>query len=138
MGIEPVVSSEACQVHAIDLERVRRAARSMPPEAALHHLAETFAMMGDPTRLKILHALSTEELCVCDLAALLGLSVSAISHQLRLLRGMRLVKSRREGRLVYYSLDDHHIETLMAQGMEHVFDREAPAVAIAAAHDHER
>ncbi|MBI3912334.1 MAG: helix-turn-helix transcriptional regulator [Armatimonadetes bacterium] len=101
----------------------------MEPESTLRHLAETFAMMGDPTRLKILYALSLAELCVCDLAALLNVTVSAVSHQLRLLRGMRLVRYRREGRLAYYSLDDHHIEALMAQGLEHVYDREPHPIA---------
>src|SRR5438876_12409556 len=89
-------------------------------------LADLFAAMGDPTRVRLIYALAQEELCVCDLAAVLGLSVSAVSHQLRLLRGMRLVKYRREGRLAYYSLDDAHVYALLIQGMEHVEDRELP------------
>jgi ArsR family transcriptional regulator len=81
--------------------------------------------MGDPTRVRLIYALAQRELCVCDLAAVLGLSVSAVSHQLRLLRGLRLVKYRREGRLAYYSLDDEHVDTLLRQGLEHVDDRES-------------
>lgn len=105
---------------AIDGERVAAVQRRMPAAAGFRHLAETFSAMGDPTRLRLLFALAYEELCVCDLAALLGVSVSAVSHQLRLLRGLRLVKCRREGRLSYYSLDDQHVSTLLSLGLEHV------------------
>jgi DNA-binding transcriptional ArsR family regulator len=83
-------------------------------------LAETFRTLGDPTRVRMLDALSQRELCVCDLAARIGLSESAVSHQLRLLRNLRLVKPRREGRMVFYSLDDRHIITLFQQGLRHV------------------
>ena len=86
-------------------------------------LAETFKVLGDVTRVRILDALSRSELCVCDLAQLIGLSESAVSHQLRLLRGMRLVRSRRDGRMVFYTLDDQHIVRLFEQGMEHVGER---------------
>jgi ArsR family transcriptional regulator len=87
-------------------------------------LAETFKVLGDVTRVRILDALSQTELCVGDVAELLGLTESAVSHQLRLLRGMRLVRARREGRLVFYSLDDHHIVRLFEGGLEHVEERE--------------
>jgi DNA-binding transcriptional ArsR family regulator len=83
-------------------------------------LAETFRTLGDPTRVRMLDALSQRELCVCDLAARIGLSESAVSHQLRLLRNLRLVRPRREGRMVFYSLDDRHIITLFQQGLRHV------------------
>jgi DNA-binding transcriptional ArsR family regulator len=83
-------------------------------------LAETFKALGDTTRIKILYALSIEELCVCDLTSLLSASQSAVSHQLRILRNMRLVKYRKQGRSVYYSLDDNHIKTLFAEGLKHV------------------
>jgi DNA-binding transcriptional ArsR family regulator len=83
-------------------------------------LAETFRTLGDPTRVRMLDALSQSELCVCDLATLIGLSESAVSHQLRLLRNLRLVKARREGRMVFYALDDRHIITLFRQGLRHV------------------
>ena len=93
-----------------------------PPTSAddVHELAETFRPLGDATRVRILDALSHGELCVCDLAALVGMSESAVSHQLRLLRNLRLVKNRREGRMVFYALDDRHIITLFRQGLRHV------------------
>ena len=92
-----------------------------PPSVAA--LAETFKVLGDGTRVRILDALSRTELCVCDLARLLGLSDSAVSHQLRLLRGMRLVRPRRDGKMIFYTLDDQHIVRLFAQGLEHVEER---------------
>src|SRR5512139_1415350 len=89
-------------------------------DADVATLAETFRMLGDATRVRMLDALAHAELCVCDLAALLGLSESAVSHQLRLLRSMRLVRARREGRMVFYALDDQHIVALFKQGLQHV------------------
>jgi DNA-binding transcriptional ArsR family regulator len=83
-------------------------------------LAETFRVLGDPTRVRILDALAGGELCVCDIASLVGISESAVSHQLRLLRGMRLVRPRRAGRLVYYTVDDQHIIELLRQALTHV------------------
>ncbi len=83
-------------------------------------LADTFRVLGDPTRVRILDALSGGELCVCDIASLVGISESAVSHQLRLLRGMRLVRPRRAGRLVYYAVDDQHILELLNQASTHV------------------
>jgi ArsR family transcriptional regulator len=83
-------------------------------------LADTFRVLGDPTRVRILDALEDGELCVCDIASLVGISESAASHQLRLLRGMRLVRPRRAGRLVYYAVDDHHILELLSQARTHV------------------
>jgi ArsR family transcriptional regulator, lead/cadmium/zinc/bismuth-responsive transcriptional repressor len=83
-------------------------------------LADTFRVLGDPTRVRILDALSAGELCVCDIASLVGISESAASHQLRLLRGMRLVRPRRAGRLVYYAVDDQHILELLGQALTHV------------------
>jgi DNA-binding transcriptional ArsR family regulator len=86
-------------------------------------IAETFKILGDPTRIKILHALSRMELCVCDISAIVAMGQSAVSHQLRLLRGARLVKYRKEGKMVWYSLDDTHISLLLAQGIEHIQHR---------------
>lgn len=108
----------------IDGERVAAVQRRMPPAASVRHLAEIFSAMGDATRLRVLVALQTDELCVCDLAVLLGVSVSAVSHHLRLLRGLRLVKCRREGRLSYYSLDDslHHLAQILDRGLKQVGD----------------
>jgi ArsR family transcriptional regulator, lead/cadmium/zinc/bismuth-responsive transcriptional repressor len=92
-------------------------------DASATALAETFKVLGDTTRVRILDALSRSELCVHDLAGRVGMSESAVSHQLRLLRGMRLVRSRRDGRLIYYALDDQHIVGLFVQGLEHVEER---------------
>jgi len=90
------------------------------PARTVEGLAETFRVLGDPTRVRILDALSGGELCVCDIAELVGISESAVSHQLRLLRGMRLVRPRRAGRLVYYAIDDQHIMELLRQALTHV------------------
>jgi DNA-binding transcriptional ArsR family regulator len=107
---------------AIDADRVAAVQRRMPGAASFRHLAETFNALGDPTRLRLLFALANEELCVGDLSTLLGVSVSAVSHQLRLLRGLRLVKCRREGRLSYYSLDDsqHRVVALLELGLAYI------------------
>lgn len=88
--------------------------------ATVETLAETFRVLGDPTRVRILDALSTGEQCVCEIAAFVGISESAVSHQLRLLRGMRLVRPRRAGRQVFYAIDDHHILELLRQALTHV------------------
>jgi ArsR family transcriptional regulator len=98
-------------------------------DASVADLAETFKVLGDTTRVRILDALARAEVPVCDLADLLGLTQSAVSHQLRLLRGMRLVKSRRDGRHIYYMADDHHIVGLFEQGLEHVQERGSSAGA---------
>jgi DNA-binding transcriptional ArsR family regulator len=90
------------------------------PSRAVEALADTFRVLGDPTRVRILDALSGSELCVCDIATLAGISESAASHQLRVLRGMRLVRTRRAGRLIYYTLDDHHIVELLKLALTHV------------------
>ena len=92
-------------------------------DATAAALAETFKVLGDPTRVRILDALARAEVPVCDLAELLGLTQSAVSHQLRLLRSMRLVRSRRDGRHIYYAVDDDHITKLFKQGLEHVRER---------------
>src|SRR5207237_9510170 len=103
--------------------RVSALTRTLLVESSVVALAETFKVLGDTTRVRILDALSSAELCVCDIARLLALSESAVSHQLRLLRGMRLVRPRREGRMIFYTLDDQHIVGLFAQGLEHVEER---------------
>ena len=92
----------------------------MPQEGLLHELADFYKVFGDATRVKILCVLLESEMCVCDLAELLGMTQSAISHQLRVLKQMKLVKNRREGKTVYYSLADGHIQTIISQGMEHI------------------
>jgi ArsR family transcriptional regulator len=119
---------EVCDLVQIDLARVRKIRSELVTPDAVQGLADTFSALGDPTRVRILDALSHGELCVCDLAAVLGLSQSAVSHQLRLLRGIRLVKPRREGRIVFYSLDDQHIISIFKQTLQHV-EEPAPATA---------
>lgn len=99
---------------------VRAALDSMPDDAMINALAETFRALSDPTRVRIISALSQRELCVHDLAEILGLTASATSHQLRLLRGQRLVKYRKEGKVAYYTLDDDHIRSLFEEGVRHV------------------
>lgn len=92
----------------------------IPPEETLHQMAELFKTFGDPTRIRILMSLARQEMCVCDIAELLCMSQSAISHQLRVLKQMELVKFRREGKTVFYSLADSHVSTILAQGLDHV------------------
>lgn len=109
-----------CSINLIDEAKVAAVRNAMPQEEIFSRLAETFRVLGDPTRVRILHALSLEELCVCDIAYLLGTTKSAISHQLRLLRSLRVVKFRKDGRIVYYSLDDSHMENLLREGLNHI------------------
>lgn len=111
---------DVCDVHYVDEKHVKAVQRVMVSDEVAAALAETFKVLSDPTRIKILYALSKAELCVCDLSALLGMNESAVSHHLRLLKALKLVKYRREGRMAYYSLDDEHIEKLFQQGLEHV------------------
>ncbi|RJP65291.1 MAG: ArsR family transcriptional regulator [Candidatus Abyssobacteria bacterium SURF_17] len=92
----------------------------MPDSDSIEALSEIFKVLGDPTRLRIISALSVDELCVCDIAHLLGASISATSHQLRILRHLHLVKHRKEGKMVYYSLDDACVEKLLAEGLKHI------------------
>ena len=113
-------SSNLCSINEIDPEKVSFVQKKALPEQTVERLSRLFSALSDPTRLKILHALTvTEELCVCDLAALAELSVSAVSHQLRLLRDRDLVRARRDGRMVFYSVADDHIAVLMGTGIEH-------------------
>jgi ArsR family transcriptional regulator, lead/cadmium/zinc/bismuth-responsive transcriptional repressor len=112
--------ADACEVFHADPVRVAEVRAGLPNAATVESLAETFKALGDPTRVRLLSALSRAELCVCDLATLLSASESAVSHQLRLLRSLRLVRARREGRMVFYRLDDDHIVRLLTQGREHV------------------
>jgi DNA-binding transcriptional ArsR family regulator len=113
-------SSNVCSINEIDPEAVAFVQKRALPSQTIERVSRLFSALSDPTRLKILHALTvTKELCVCDLAALAELSVSAVSHQLRLLRDRDLVHARRDGRMVYYSLADDHVATLMGTGIEH-------------------
>jgi len=112
--------AEAEKMEFNDAASVRAARTAMPSDRMVRALAETFSALSDPTRVRIISALGGQELCVFDLARLLGLTGSAISHQLRLLRGQRLVKYRKEGKVAYYSLDDDHIRNLMVECIKHV------------------
>jgi DNA-binding transcriptional ArsR family regulator len=118
---------ELCDVVHLHPARVAELRNALVSEDEVTDLAETFRTLGDPTRVRILDALSHGELCVCDLAALVRLSESAVSHQLRLLRSLRLVKPRRDGRMVFYSLDDRHIIGLFRQGLRHVQENNGAA-----------
>lgn len=109
---------DMCLAHCVHQEAVDQVHIPQPEE--IETMAELFKLFGDPTRLKILCALLQQELCVCDLADLIGMNQSAVSHQLRLLRQGRLVKSRREGKSMFYSLADGHVKTVLDQGMEHI------------------
>ena len=117
-------TTNLCSLNEINPETVALVQRQALPDMTIERLSRLFSALADPTRLKILHALTeTKELCVCDLAVLAELSVSAVSHQLRLLRDRDLVNARREGRMVYYSLADDHVSTLMGTGVEHANER---------------
>ncbi len=112
----------ACDVRVVHINRVNQARENAIPERENDRLARTYKALGDPTRLKIVMALEGGEMCVCDLAAFLGLSESAVSHQLRHLKDLALVKHRREGQILFYSLDDDHIAVLLKVGLEHVLE----------------
>ena len=111
-----------CDVRTIHLDRVIRARQEAVPGPLLERLAMVYKILGDPTRLKVVMALKSGEMCVCDLAAFAGVSESAISHQLRRLREMALVKHRRDGQTLYYSLDDRHVSDLIDIGLEHLLE----------------
>jgi ArsR family transcriptional regulator, lead/cadmium/zinc/bismuth-responsive transcriptional repressor len=111
---------ETCNCSIIHEEIVNRVKSNMPKDENLYDLAELFKVFGDTTRVKILYALFASEMCVCDIAALLGMTQSAISHQLRVLKQARLVKYRKEGKIAYYSLDDDHIKNIFDEGYSHV------------------
>ncbi len=114
---------EKCDVTVIHEETIEKVKKDMLGNEELTEMAELFKVLGDPTRLRIVSALLLSEMCVCDLSALLDVSQSAISHQLRILKQTRLVKYRREGKVVYYSLDDEHIETLFLTSYAHISER---------------
>lgn len=117
---EKSASPELCQCRIIHAEKVQRAKDSLLPNGESDRLAEFFKAFADPTRLKILWALTEEEMCVCDLAAFLGISESAVSHQLRMLRQMALVANRREGPVLYYRLTDDHVNQLVRVALDHI------------------
>lgn len=111
---------ERCDCNVIHEETIKRVREMMPQEENLYDLAELFKVFGDTTRIKILCALAESEMCVCDIAALLNMTQSSISHQLRILKQARLVKYRRDGKVVYYSLDDDHVKQIFNIGLTHL------------------
>ena len=111
---------DMCEIHATHPEHIKLAKLHELDDTTSLRLAEIFKVLGDPTRIKLLALLSASEMCVCDIADALGMKQSAISHQLRVLRGARLVKFRKDGKEAWYFLDDDHVVKLMNQGLEHV------------------
>ena len=111
---------DCCQETQTHPSRIETVKKLLPADDVLYDLAELFKIFGDSTRIKLLYALYESELCVCDLADVLGLTQSAVSHQLRLLKSSKLVKFRREGKTVFYSLADDHVVRILSQGMEHL------------------
>lgn len=112
--------NECCECGQVHEDVVKRVRQMTPEDETLFDLAELFKVFGDTTRIKILYLLHESELCVCDIAQLLGMSQSAVSHQLRTLKNSRLVQFRRAGKTVFYSLADSHVHSILKQGMEHV------------------
>ena len=114
---------EKCDTVVIHKDVVNRVKGKMPQEETLYDLAELFKVFGDTTRIRILWALDESEMCVCDIANLLGMTQSAISHQLRILKQADLVKNRRDGKVVYYSLDDEHVKQILNKGLTHTNEK---------------
>ena len=115
-----LIEEDGCKIRVVHLERVEQAREDAISERELERLSLIYRVLGDPNRLKIVMALRNVEMCVCDLAAVPGLSESAVSHQLRRLKDLALVKKRRDGQIIYYSLDDEHVAGLLNVGLEHI------------------
>lgn len=118
--IDNLAPIDRCDCDVIHEETVALARDRMPPEEDLYNLAELFKVFGDSTRIRILCALDEAEMCVCDIAYLLNMTQSAISHQLRVLKQASLVRSRKDGKIVYYALNDEHVKMIFDQGMNHI------------------
>ena len=118
--MKPTIPCDTCEIYHVHTDMVKNAKLHQIDDPTSLQLAETFKVLGDSTRIKILALLSANEMCVCDIAAALQMGQSAISHQLRVLRGARLVKFRKEGKEAWYSLDDDHVVSLMSQGLKHI------------------
>jgi len=114
---------ERCSVNVIHEDVVNKVKSNMPDEELFYDLSDLFKVFGDTSRIKIIYALFESEMCVCDLAALFNMSQSAVSHQLRVLKQARLVKYRRDGKVVYYSLDDEHVKEILDKGLAHVEEK---------------
>lgn len=115
--------AEKCDCTIIHEETVEKVREELPKEEILYELAEFYKVFGDSTRIRILSALEKSEMCVCDIANLLNMTQSAISHQLRVLKKARLVKNRKEGKVVYYSLDDDHVKEILESGLSHILEK---------------
>lgn len=120
MKEETIKEVDHCEYIHVHANVVKAVNEKMPSDEKLYDLADFFKIFGDSTRIKILTVLLCSEMCVCDLAQILGMTQSAISHQLRVLKQMELVKNRRDGKTILYSLTDSHIETILSQGLEHI------------------
>lgn len=114
---------ELCDGTEVHEELLKCVREGMPPEEKLYDLAELFKVFGDSTRIRILFTLFEADVCVCDMAEALGMTASAVSHQLKILKNSRLIRSRREGKSVFYSLADDHVRTIIRQGMEHTEEK---------------
>ena len=120
MKYQHAENAPVCQQEHVHLQTVESIRKQMPDDDLLYDLSEVFRVFGDSTRIRILYALFESELCVCDIAELLGLTQSAVSHQLRILKDASLVKFRRDGKSIFYSLDDDHVRSILSLGMEHL------------------
>ena len=109
-----------CECYGIHEERIAEAVKCLPEDRSATELSDFFKVLGDSTRIRILFSLDKGEMCVCDISTALGMTMSAVSHQLRILRDAHLVNSRKEGRMVFYSLCDEHVKTIIAMALEHV------------------
>ena len=118
------MKTEACEGEVIHEETVKKVKATFPKDEMIFDLADFYKIFGDTTRVKILYALDKSELCVCDISALLGMSVSAVSHQLRTLRESDLVRTKRQGKVIYYSLADDHVKSILECGIEHIKEKE--------------
>ena len=115
---------EICESELIHEDLVKKVKSTFPKDEMIFDLADFYKIFGDTTRVKILYALDKSELCVCDISALLGMSLSAVSHQLKILRDSNLVKTKRDGKIVYYSLSDDHVKSILECGIEHISELE--------------
>ncbi len=120
--IEAFEDAPVCEYMHAHENTVKAVKQQMPPDEQLYDLAELYKIFGDSTRIKILYVLFESEMCVCDISTLLGLSQSAVSHQLKILRQADLIKPRRDGKQVFYSLADEHVKTIISNGMEHILE----------------
>jgi ArsR family transcriptional regulator, lead/cadmium/zinc/bismuth-responsive transcriptional repressor len=118
-----LIKSEVCEQNCIHSDTIKKIQPGMPDDSLVYELSDFFKVLGDPTRVRLLHALSLSEMCVCDLSCLLGMNQSAVSHQLKLLKMTRLVKSRKDGKVVYYALADEHVRDIFECGAQHISEK---------------